>query len=35
MEAGNEKTIDDDHVTVNTKKKEKQIKDPGIYFCDM
>ena len=36
MEAGNEKTIDDDLVTVdNTEKKEKQIKEPDIHSCDI
>ena len=35
MEAGNENTIDDALVTVNTKEKEKHIKEPEIYFCDI
>ena len=35
IEAGNEKTIDDDLVTVNNKKKEKHINEPEIYFCDI
>ena len=35
MEAGNENTIDDDLVTVNTKNKEKHIKEPYIYSCDI
>ena len=36
MEAGNEKAIiDDDIVTANTDKKEKHIKKPDIYSCDI
>ena len=36
MEAGNEKTIiDDADVTANTDKKEKHIKEPDIYSCDI
>ena len=36
MKAGNEKTIIDDAVvTANTEKKEKDIKEPDIYSCDI
>ena len=36
MSAGNEKSIDDDLVTVdNTKKKKNHIKEPEIYSCDI
>ena len=36
MEAGNEKTIINDAVvTANTDKKEKHIKEPDIYSCDI